>query len=132
MKAVNLAAETYLTRNLTTSMQFNGELKSPDQDHLFVKTTNKLQKVYFDDILYIEAMKDYVKIKTTRDLFISLNNMKSFLLKLPSSRFVRIHKSFAIPMDKIDALKKNSVEIAGIDIPVGQTFRSVLNSLIRQ
>ena len=132
MKAVNLAAETFLAHNLTFGMQFNGGNKTTGQDHIFIKTTNKLQKVYFDDILYIEAMKDYVKIKTTRDLFISLYNMKNFLQKLPSARFVRIHKSYAIAMDKIDALKKNSVEIAGTDIPVGQTFRAVLNDLIRQ
>lgn len=132
MKAVNLAAETHLTSHLTSSLQFNGELKQPGLDHIFIKATNKLQKVYFDDILFIEAMKDYVKIKTRHDLIISLNNLKSFLEKLPQNRFVRIHKSFAIAVDKIEAIKKNSVEIAGMDIPVGQTFRSLVNNLFRQ
>ena len=77
-------------------------------------------------------MKDYVKIKTREDLIISLNNLKTFLEKLPPERFVRIHKSFAIPVDKIEAIKKSSVEIAGVDIPVGQTFRAVLNKLFRE
>ena len=53
MKAVNLAAELYLSRRLTTSMQFNGELKQPGQDHIFIKATNKLQKVSFAVILFI-------------------------------------------------------------------------------
>ena len=131
MKAVNAAAEVYLTNTLTISSNFSGELKDKSLGHIFVKTSNKLQKVLLDDILYIEAMKDYVKIWTAKEKIVSLNNMKRFMEKLPADRFIRIHKSYAIAIDKIDAIKKNHVEIGRQDIPIGYTFRNLVAGFMR-
>ena len=74
---------------------------------------------------------DYVKIWTSKEKIVSLNNMKRFMEKLPADRFIRIHKSYAIAIDKIDAIKKNHVEIGRQDIPIGYTFRNLVAGFIR-
>ena len=73
----------------------------PENDYIFVKVNSKMQKLLFEDIHYIEAMKDYVRIRTTGGRILVLSNIKSFMEKLPANRFLRIHKSYAIALDKI-------------------------------
>ena len=91
-----------------------------------------MQKVVFNDILYLEAMKDYVKIWTAGGKIISLCNIKNFMEKLPANQFLRIHKSYAIALDKIDAIKQKYLEIAGQDIPIGNTYKNLLFNLLKK
>ena len=104
----------------------------PENDYIFVKVNSKMQKLLFEDIHYIEAMKDYVRIRTTGGRILVLSNIKSFMEKLPANRFLRIHKSYAIALDKIDSLKQKQVEIAGQDIPIGNTYRNLLIDVLKK
>ena len=101
-----------------------------NEDYLFIKTDNKMKKIAYDDILYIEAMKDYTRIWTMSDKILTLCNIKNFLKKLPSDSFIRIHKSFAVSVNKIDAIKQKHIEIQGKDIPIGATYRSFFFNLL--
>jgi len=131
LKAVDKVTEVIQTKNNTQSTEQNEISKTTANEYVFIKTDKKMQKVLFDEILYIEAMKDYVKIWTKTDRIITLSNIKNFMEKLPAEHFIRIHKSYAIALDKIDAIKQKQLEIAGKDIPVGNTYKNLLFNLLR-
>lgn len=99
---------------------------------LFVRTEYKLMKINFEDIRYIEGMKDYSKIYTLQGgkAIITLQNLKSFEEKLPPDNFVRVHRSFIISVDHIEMIHKNSVLIGSSEIPVSDGFRGQLNRII--
>lgn len=126
LKAVDKVTETLQTTTGTQHADILSDTKTTSSKYIFVKTNNKMQKVLFDEILYIEAMKDYVKIWTQTDRIITLCNIKNFMENLPVDSFIRIHKSFAVALDKIDAIKQKYLEISGKDIPIGNTYRKLL------
>lgn len=95
----------------------------PVQDFMFVKTEHKIQKIELDDILYIEGLKDYISIFTKAERVITLQNMKKMEETLPSSQFIRVHKSYIISLDKIESIERSRISICGKMIPVGDTYR---------
>ncbi|MBC7745848.1 MAG: response regulator transcription factor [Flavobacterium sp.] len=97
---------------------------------IFVKTENKIQKIYLDDILYIEGLKDYISIFSKSERIITLQNMKKMEETLPSGRFVRVHKSYIIALDKIDSIERSRIQIAEKIIPVGDTYREAFFKLV--
>ena len=131
LKAVDKVTEIIKTTYNAKGIEQNETSEAPGNEYLFVKADNKMKKVSFDKILYIEAMKDYVKIWTSTDKTLTLCNMKNFLEKLPADRFIRIHKSYSIALDKIEAIKHKHLEIGGQDIPIGNTYRNHLFNLLR-
>ena len=105
-----------------------------DSDFFFVKADKKLIKVHFDEILYIEGLKDYVIIKKEMKRIITLQTMKSLEVKLPSNIFMRIHRSYIVNINKIKAVVGNSVEIIEKGqvkhLPVGKNYRDDLLEII--
>lgn len=103
-------------------------------DFIFVKADKKLIKVNFDDVLYIEGLKDYVIIRMTTTRIITLQTMKSLEDKMPSHRFRRIHRSYIVNIDKIEAIVGNMVEISEGNkikqIPIGNNYRDDLLALV--
>lgn len=97
---------------------------------IFVKTEHKIQKIYLDDILYIEGLKDYISIFTKSERIITLQNMKKMEDALPSGRFVRVHKSYIIALDKIDSIERSRIQITDKIIPVGDTYRESFFKLV--
>ncbi|MEO8795826.1 MAG: LytTR family DNA-binding domain-containing protein [Daejeonella sp.] len=97
---------------------------------IFVKTEHKIQKIYLDDILYIEGLKDYISIFTKTERVITLQNMKKMEEVLPSGGFVRVHKSYIIALDKIDSIERSRIQIQDKNIPVGDTYREYFFKLI--
>lgn len=99
---------------------------------LFVRTEYKLLKINFDDILYIEGLKDYSKIYTTQQTkaVVTLQSLKSFEEKLPSDEFIRVHRSYIVPLNKIDTIYKNSILIGKTEIPVSDSFRATLHGIV--
>ena len=81
-----------------------------------------MQKIYLDEILVIESLKDYLKISTVTNCYIMHSTLSGFTDKLPSSNFIRIHRSFSIAIDKIDAVQGNSVEIDGNRYVIGRSY----------
>lgn len=97
-----------------------------NRDFMFVKDGNKIVKVAYDDILYIEGMKDYVKIVLKDKFVLTLISMQKMVEKLPADRFVRIHRSFIVSVSKIDSVEKNRVIISGKWLAVGSSYKDEL------
>lgn len=94
-----------------------------DREHLFVKIDNKkMKKIYFDEVLTIESLKDYIKINTISDKYIVRQSLSSFTEQLPSPQFIRIHRSYTIATNQVETIEGNSVEIAGIRYPIGRSY----------
>lgn len=97
-----------------------------EDEFLLVKVRKKLVKVLLKEILYIENVKEYVKIKT-RDREVVTKMLISELEKiLPENEFLRIHRSFIISLSKIESLSPSEVEINGEEIPIGRSYKSVV------
>lgn len=106
------------------------EAPAPDADFTFVKVDNKLVRIGFDDVRYVEALGDYVHIVTGQSKLIVYSTMKAVEEKFPNSRFVRVHRSFIVNLNRIQALEDNAVIVEGKHISVGQTYlRDVLQRL---
>jgi len=105
-----------------------GTIATPPQeerlanDHLYVNTNKKYVKVLFEDILYVESLKDYVRIHTASDRVVTKASLSDFIEKLPST-FLRIHRSFVVNRNKITAFTANDVEIESIEIPIGSSYK---------
>ncbi len=102
------------------SAELNAE---PVADYIFVKTEYRIQKIFINDILYIEGLKDYVSIFTPSERVITLQHMKKLEEILPQSRFSRVHKSFIVAIDKIESIERGRIQIGDKIIPIGDTFR---------
>ena len=92
----------------------------------FVKKGSLLVKVSLDNVLWVQAMDNYVIIKTESDQFIIHSTMKDIEAKLPSSSFVRVHRSYIISLDKINLLDENTVVLADKTIPIGKSYKDNL------
>ena len=96
---------------------------SGENPSIFVKVDKKkLQKVYLDDIIVIESLKDYIRIKTKHNKYIIHKTLSSFTEELPEEKFIRIHRSYTIAIDKIDAIEGNSIEIQGVRYTIGRSY----------
>lgn len=95
---------------------------------IFVKADYKLVQVLFDDILFVEGLKDYVKIYVRNDTkpIITLMSMKGMEDLLPRDRFIRVHRSYIVQKNKIENISKNRIMITGHKILIGETYRQNL------
>jgi two-component system, LytTR family, response regulator len=102
------------------------------QEYFFVNVDYSLLKVEFADITWIEGLKDYVKIhlKSTSKPVVTRMSMKSLEDQLPTSQFVRIHKSFIVSKKHITAIRKNSVFIDDIEIPVSDGYKDAIGEIM--
>ena len=82
----------------------------------------KLKKIYLDEILVVESLRDYLKISTLTDKYIIHSTLSNFTSLLPKNNFIRIHRSFTIAIDKIDIVEGNSIEIEGIRYVIGRSY----------
>ena len=118
-KAVNKAFDMY---NLKQE-SIRQKSKSDNDDFIFVKADYSSVKVYIRDILYIEGLKDYVKIYTNEKKILTLTTMKKIKEKLPNENFIRIHRSYIIAIDKIDSIQRNRIIIGDKWIPIGNSYK---------
>jgi len=101
-------------------------------DFTFVKVEQKLVKIPFGDIHYIEALGDYVHIVANNKKTIVYSTMKSIESKFPANKFIRVHRSFIVNLDKIGSIEDNSIIIGDKYIPIGATYmKGVLQLLNR-
>ncbi len=99
---------------------------------VFVKDGNKLVRLQWDDILYIEGLKDYVIIHTPRQKVVTLQRLKSLEEQLPQNEFIRVHNSYIISLKKIDSILKDQVQIGEVMIPVGDTYRKSFRDYVNK
>src|SRR5690606_5474545 len=97
---------------------------SPDnKDFILVKSEHKIHRIKFADIRYIQSMREYVAYYLPTGRILSLNSLKSLEEALPSDRFIRIHKSYMVAIDKVDTLEGNMVHIGKEKLPIGASYR---------
>ena len=92
---------------------------------LFLKSEYKIRRINFNDILYIEGLKDYIKVFITGDEkpVLSLNSIKSLEQKLPEDKFMRVHRSFIVNLDKIDTIERSRIIFGKVYIPVSDQYK---------
>ncbi len=119
------AIDRYRNRIITPIIQ-TPPLPTNQADHLFVNVNRTHHKVILNDILYIESLKDYVRIHTKKDRLVVKGNIGSFMKQIPESHFIRIHRSFAIALAYIESYNQQEVEITGQKLPIGSSYREGL------
>jgi DNA-binding LytR/AlgR family response regulator len=122
MKAVNKAIERV---RLPLPQARNSK-----PDYMFVKSDQKLIRINFSDIHYIEGMKDYVKIFTHEKMIVTLHTMKFFEANLPSDQFIRIHKSYIANASSIKSIAGNELELHQSRLPIGSSYKDNLMKMI--
>jgi DNA-binding LytR/AlgR family response regulator len=132
MKSVNKALSQLELQNDTGAAANSTESQDEEADFIFVKADKKLIKINYADINYIEGLKDYVIIKMATSRVITLQTMKSLEEKLPSTIFKRIHRSYIVNLDKIDAVVGNMVEVEKKHLPIGKNYREELLNIVNK
>lgn len=109
---------------------FKTESKSRD---IFIKSERKVYRINPTDIIYIEGLKDYIKIHTTNDRIVAHHNMKDIIKRLSESEFIRIHRSYIIALNKIKVVEGNRIRLLeNIELPIGETYRKTIKSRFNQ
>ncbi|MEZ0131156.1 LytR/AlgR family response regulator transcription factor [Flavobacterium sp. LBUM151] len=132
MKTLNKISKR-LNGNTNNNSQ---EISSSESPFIFVKIDKKrMKKIFFNEILVIESLKDYLKINTLTGKYIIHSTLSDFTDLLPERNFLRIHRSYTIAIDKIDAVEGNSIEIEGLRYVIGRSYidhvkQRILNSSI--
>jgi two-component system, LytTR family, response regulator LytT len=107
---------------------------APDtrDEYLFLKVEYQLVRIAYDDILFMEGLKDYVKVHLKSDTkpVLSLTSLKALEEKLPPSKFMRVHRSFIVNLDKISAVTKNTIQITSNTIPVSDQYKEGFNQFL--
>ena len=129
VKACNKAMELH---NLKTQSKQLSNQNAPD--YFFVNVDYSLLKIIRSDIIYIEGLKDYVKIhlKSSTKPIVPRITMKALEELLPVSQYIRIHKSYIVSINSITAIRKNSVFIGTLQLPVSDNYRDNLDALLNQ
>lgn len=125
-KAIKRLEEYLEYRSNTT------EIADTKEDYVYVKVDGEHQKILFKDIYFIEAFADYVKIwiSPTKRV-VTLQTMRNMETGLPSSNFIRVHRSFIIAIDKIKSIQSNAIVLEGdIEIPIGKNYKEIINGLL--
>jgi two-component system LytT family response regulator len=104
--------------------------KEIEKDYFFINADYSLVKIDFADIIYIEGLRDYIKIhlKGLRPV-VTRMNVGTIEEQLPASRFIRIHKSYIVSVDQITAIRKNSIFLGEFEIPVSYSYRNAISTI---
>lgn len=99
-------------------------------ESIFVRADKKMVKIMLQDILYIESLKDYVLIHLPDRRIITKQKISYLEEKLPEDKFLRIHRSFLVAIDKIEAFSPSQVEIQGKELPIGRSYKNTVNEIL--
>lgn len=100
------------------------------EPHIFIKVDKKMVKINIDEILFIEGMKEYIKVVTLEKTYITHKSLSSLTEELPAERFMRIHKSYTIALNKVKSIEGNRIQIATYTIPIGRNYSKDVKSKI--
>jgi DNA-binding LytR/AlgR family response regulator len=120
LQAVNKAREIQ-------NQNKDGQMQLPPDEFIFIRDSTVTRRLRFADILYVEAMGDYVKFHTPQKVYTIHGTLKLVEQKLPAAQFLRIHRSYIIAVNKIDTIENGGLAIANKFIPVADSYRKVLN-----
>ena len=103
------------------------EVKVGEQEFVFIKDNGVLKRIGIDDILYLEAMGDYVKVHTPQRFHVLHATLKSIEEKLPVARYIRVHRSYIVALNKIDSIQEGVISIGKTTVPIADTYKTTLN-----
>jgi two-component system, LytTR family, response regulator len=125
LQAIQKVKDIISPLNLPQESQIVSDLKA--EGYIFIKTENRMQKVSFSEILFVEGLGNYVTIYTTKGKFITLLNIKNLEENLPSETFMRVHRSYIISLGKIEFVEGNQIFLdKDTSIPLGETYKNLL------
>ncbi|MDD4033290.1 MAG: LytTR family DNA-binding domain-containing protein [Bacteroidales bacterium] len=123
LKGVNKAFEDFTFKNQKQTLNPKKPLVLKELNHLFVKTENRLVRIKFEDILYVEGFGDYIKLHLPGDkIVLSLQNLGTIEGRLPMMEFVRVHRSFIVSIEKIDSIERRRIKIGKETIPISESY----------
>lgn len=114
------------TREILASQQ--EEVKWEDEEFIFIRDSTVVRRLRIDEILFAEAMGDYVKLYTPQKFYAIHTTLKAVEERLPSNRFLRVHRSFLVALNKIDTIQDGVLIIAEKPVPVADAYRKSLNT----
>ncbi len=127
-KAVNKAKELYSLKN----QPFNSSPQKSEPDYLFIKCESKYEKILVDEILFVQALQNYVIIYTNKGKYMTLLPLKTVEEYLDSSKFLRVHKSYLVAIPKVDGIENNEIGIQNHIIPVSRNLKErVINMVVK-
>jgi len=129
IKACNRAKEIYELKVIKQQ-----HTVQPSLEYVFLNVDYCQVKVMFEDIIWMEGLRDYIKInlKSTSKPLIVRTSLKAIEAELPANKFIRIHKSYLVSINEITAVRKNNIFIKEMELPVGETFRDNIDKLTRK
>jgi two-component system LytT family response regulator len=114
-------------------LELKQQQDQPEADnHIFIRCSGKFEKIVLNDILYIEGLKDYVKIvvENSKQSLITAMNVKTISEKLPAQQFIRTHRSYLVNVNKIKSVDKDTVMLPDVSIPIGETYKADVFKLV--
>jgi len=111
-----------ITQRVYTQRENKKDDDTTSESSIFLKVDKKLVKIKFEDILYIESLKDYIKVFTTIGDYLVHSSLTGITEELPSDNFIRIHRSYTIAIGKVVSIEGNLVEIGPKRIPIGRKY----------
>lgn len=100
-------------------------------DYIFVKTGSRIEKIDFNDILYIQGMKDYLQIHTKDKKIMTLQTFRSLLEVLPPGDFQRVHNSYIVSISKIESIERNRIQIGKVLIPISDSYKDAFYGALK-
>jgi DNA-binding LytR/AlgR family response regulator len=105
-------------------------VEAKDEDHIFIKSNSKFFRVDFSEILYVQGMKDYLKLYTPDFTLVTHHTMNEMEKTLPARQFLRVHRSYIVAIKHIRAIYGNSIELGKVTIPIGVNYKDTVMDLI--
>ncbi len=131
LQSVNKAKEQ-LNKNQSTAIHPQNSIIPNDRDFIVVKSDSKMIKVFYKNILFIEGLKEYVKIVCYDQKIVTLMSLKQLIEELPGELFARVHKSYIINISKVKSLEGNQLEIDSHKIPVSRDRKNdIMNQIFK-
>jgi DNA-binding LytR/AlgR family response regulator len=128
LKSVNKILQVNLQSNAIPSATENHT--EPAQPFLYLRVDRKMVKVLFNDILYIEGLRDYIRIYTASKTIVTKHLLATLEEMLPSDAFLRIHRSYIISISKIDSYNTDTIEIGKKELPIGRLYKHDVSKLL--
>jgi two-component system LytT family response regulator len=123
-QSVNKAKDYY--QLIKKSGAAGSEPQKAEADYFFIKCGTKYEKVFFDDILYVEGMQNYVTIYTRKGKYVTLLYLKNLEENLDKRNFIRVHKSYIVAINKIEGIEGNEIFIQSARVPISRNYRELV------
>ncbi|MEM6264811.1 MAG: LytTR family DNA-binding domain-containing protein [Bacteroidota bacterium] len=127
MRAATKARDFHALRLKAQAVTPSGNEKKVEA-YFFVKCDHKLEKIQLKELLFIESMQNYVGLYTPKGRLVTLATLKSMAEQLPDDRFIQVHKSYLVAMEKVDGMEGNQLLIGEFKVPVGRSYKEMVMS----